>query len=345
MIASTPRSAAARATSADMIPLSAIGPGQRERYHSTSSHVIDALNCFVVNAASETASCSTPAIPTKLPKVGRGWVRKSHSQETRRAVSSTFFTRDPRREHEAAPDVPLALAQHRRVDGDHEGAVAGGLRALDQHLDDPAVPPHVELVPDGAGRRLRDLLHRADRHGAGGVDDALPAGGPRGHRLAARPEHAGEAGRREDQRRRDGDAEDGRRLVPPAHVLERPGPEPVAVKSRLVGAERDLVLGAAVDVVEQRPRQPPARRRPEVVDRDDHDLSLLPRTRVRRRRRGPEPLAGCRLSRGASCGRACGGRAGRGGCGQPPGPTCRGPSADRGCRTPRPRAGGSRPGC
>ena len=75
-----------------MIPLSAIGPGQSERYQSTSAHVMAALNCFVVKAASETASCSTPGMPTKFPKVGRGWVRKSRSHAGRRSVSSTFRT-------------------------------------------------------------------------------------------------------------------------------------------------------------------------------------------------------------------------------------------------------------
>ena len=73
-----------------MIPFSAIGPGQRDRYQSTSAQPMDALNCFEVKAARDTASCSTPGIPTKFPKVGRGWVRKSRSQEKRRSVSSTF---------------------------------------------------------------------------------------------------------------------------------------------------------------------------------------------------------------------------------------------------------------
>ncbi len=90
MIASMPRSTARRASAADMMPLSAIGPGQSERYQSMSAQPMAALNCFVVKAASEMASCSTPGIPTKLPKVGRGWVRKPRSQEGRRSVSRTF---------------------------------------------------------------------------------------------------------------------------------------------------------------------------------------------------------------------------------------------------------------
>src|SRR5262249_47058947 len=50
---------------------------------------------------------------------------------------------------------------------------------------------------------------------------------------------------------------------------------PVALKVGLVGAHRDFVLGAAVDVVEERSRQPPPRSLPEVVDSDDHAESLL----------------------------------------------------------------------
>src|SRR5262245_15953844 len=41
-----------------------------------------------------------------------------------------------------------------------------------------------------------------------------------------------------------------------ADVHERPRPEPVALEVGRVGAHRDLVFGATVDVVEQCPRQP-----------------------------------------------------------------------------------------
>ena len=53
---------------------------------------------------------------------------------------------------------------------------------------------------------------------------------PRGQNMPVKP------GGREDERRRDRNAEDGGRLVPAAHVHQRPRPEPVAPEVRLVVA-------------------------------------------------------------------------------------------------------------
>ena len=85
---------------------------------------------------------------------------------------------------------------------------------------------------------------------------------------ATRIEHPGEADRREQERQLEGRAEDGRAQVAfrNRHALARP--ESHLLKRAIVVAQRDLVFGAAVDVVEDDRRQTPLGEPAEIGDVD-----------------------------------------------------------------------------
>ena len=92
----------------------------------------------------------------------------------------------------------------------------------------------------------------------------------RGDALAARIEHAAEAEWRQQERQIERGAEHGRAEIGlrwRVHALARP--EGHVGKRALIGAQRDLVLGAAVDIVEDHWRQTALRHPAQVGNVDD----------------------------------------------------------------------------
>src|SRR5688572_20521093 len=76
------------------------------------------------------------------------------------------------RNGQAVPDVAMALPQHLKVDGHHQGAASGSRGAFDERANETAIPHHVKLKPEWFGSRRRHILDRADGHGAERVGNA-----------------------------------------------------------------------------------------------------------------------------------------------------------------------------
>ena len=74
-------------------------------------------------------------------------------------------------------DVALAAAQHGRIGGEHQGAIARGLRPVHEVVRQLAVLVAIELEPEWAGRRRGDILQAVVRRGADAHDGARGPGG------------------------------------------------------------------------------------------------------------------------------------------------------------------------
>ena len=149
----------------------------------------------------------------------------------------------------------------------HERLVARLAATVDHLLDQPAVAPHVHLEPSPAVTDPGDLLDRPGRHRRQRVRQPRPLGRPGDGQLALGIGDAGETRRRQHQRERQRLAEQRRRRVDVSDRPQHTGPELDAGEGIAVVAQRLLVLGAAVDVVEHAARQTPLGDPPEVVDR------------------------------------------------------------------------------
>ena len=112
----------------------------------------------------------------------------------------------------------MALTENLEVDREDERAASGRGRTLDQRLDEPAIPHHVELEPERLASRLRHVLDRADRHGGERERDACGLCGPAGENLAIPMLHAAQADRRKRERQRGLLADDGGGEVALRHV-------------------------------------------------------------------------------------------------------------------------------
>ena len=84
---------------------------------------------------------------------------------------------------------------------------------------------------------------------------------PRGRKLGMWPQETREAGRPDDDRRREPDAEKLDRLVALRRAFEQLGDEFDRSQRRLVAPHGDLVAGGAVHHVEHHARQPLSRER------------------------------------------------------------------------------------
>ena len=116
--------------------------------------------------------------------------------------------RDPGRQVQRDVGVGLAAAEHRRVHGHHDGAVAGRLRSLYKRPRQPAIELGVELEPADRIRRDRAAAATCSMLQVATVLSVMivPACGSRarGGRLAIGVAHPLESGRRDDQRHRVG---------------------------------------------------------------------------------------------------------------------------------------------
>ncbi len=188
--------------------------------------------------------------------------------------------RQPRRHFEAVLEIGVTLAAHRQIDGDEQRGAAGGLGAGDDLLAEAAVAEHVELKPERPLDRRAYVLDRADRHRRLAIADAGVLGGARRHHLAVAVQKAGKAGRRDGDRHRHVFAEHGRRELALAGVDQDALAEADRFQLCRIGAVADLVIGAGVDIVEQRLRHLAPREPAQVLDVGDDRHSGAPRLRL-----------------------------------------------------------------
>ena len=155
--------------------------------------------------------------------------------------------------------VPVASADHRKVDGQHQHRRADGVRAGHQLLGVAAVAHHVQLKPGRHRRGPGDLLDAAHRHGRLDERDAGALRRARGLHLGTLGEHPAESDRGEDHRQRQALAEQLHGRIARRHVAHHDLAQQQALEIADVGAQRGLLVGAAVDVVEQLAGQPASR--------------------------------------------------------------------------------------
>ena len=146
---------------------------------------------------------------------------------------------------------------------------AGGLGALDHLLAEAAVAEHIELKPERRLGRRAHVLDRADRHGGEAKADAGGFGRARRQDFAVAAQQAGQAGRRNGDRHRDLFAQHGGGERAIVGVDQHALAETDRLQVVAVGPVADLVIGAAIDIVEQRARHAPARELAQVFDIGD----------------------------------------------------------------------------
>ena len=165
-----------------------------------------------------------------------------------------FLMRSSRRDGQAVPDIAVALAEDLQIDGEHQRAAFGGGGSFDQGADETAVLHDVKLEPERLVDGGRDVLDRADRHGREAKRDSGLLRGAASEDLAVTVLHAAKPDRRQRQRQRHRFAEDGGVRAPLGDVDENPLPQLDAFEIGAVGIQRLFGIGAAVGVVEERPR-------------------------------------------------------------------------------------------
>ena len=158
--------------------------------------------------------------------------------------------RQTRRHGEPVLDVGVTLPAQGQIDGDDEHGALRRFRAVDHRLAEAAVAQDIELEPERAADRGADVLDGRNRHGGQAIRNAGRFGGARRQNLAAAAQQAGQPGRRDCKRHRD--------LVAEEFGFERAGggvDENALTKAKRVQGvnirlERDLVIGAALDILE-----------------------------------------------------------------------------------------------
>ena len=150
------------------------------------------------------------------------------------------------------------LASPRNVDGVHQDLDPAIADAADHVVQGGCVVRRIELVPDiaiaGGGRR-------GDRAGAGAGQDEgniCRSGSARQHQIGAGAQQPGKAGGGDAERRLVAAAEQGAGEIDALDILEIARQQAVAPELGLVAGEPALVLGAALDPIEQDARQPAA---------------------------------------------------------------------------------------
>jgi hypothetical protein len=109
---------------------------------------------------------------------------------------------------------------------------------------------HVKLHPEPAARAFSDLLESCRRQGAQRIRNAGPDSRSRQREVSVAAQQAVEAGGRNDQGRLGGAAEYRAALVAGGCVDERRRHETQSRERLAVAAQRHLVLGPALDVLE-----------------------------------------------------------------------------------------------
>ncbi len=198
-----------------------------------------------------------------------------------RAVDQRART-ELRRQREAGAHVTLAPTEHRGVDGDHDPLVAGRLGAL-QHV-----------LHQDRGRATRrpgttsvrptppPPLRWSGCSSSTACTEERPRRQPGDGELAVRSDDAGEPGRRQDQWQRQRATEERTttcRWLPTSRSTR--GRNSNEANPATLRVRRELVLRAAVHIVEHPARQTATSDTPQVVDRRDVLEPPLGRGRAR----------------------------------------------------------------
>ena len=170
------------------------------------------------------------------------------------------------RDDQPVPPVPGPVPGHEGVHGDHEHPVPGRGGPVDQFLGQPAVAQDVQLEPQIGLLRLR----RPPRWWWSPSWTACRAGraaAPRAPRRSRRPGASSACTRSGPGPAAAAPPSRGTpRRCPFRHVHQRARLEPPAPERPGVSPHRQLFVGAAVDVVEDRARGQPAPRGAQVSD-------------------------------------------------------------------------------
>ncbi len=174
--------------------------------------------------------------------------------------------RQLRRRGEAGAQAALAIARDDRVDRQRDRIELGVLAHVDQRPVQPLVLVDVELEHLGGADGTPDLLD-ADRTQAGDAEiGAVFLRHPRHRALALPVEQPLQRGRRQEQRHRQFAPHDGGAHVDSLDASEHVGDEIAIGKGFGVAHLGRFVVGGAVDIMEDRIRQPGLGEPAEILD-------------------------------------------------------------------------------
>jgi hypothetical protein len=170
---------------------------------------------------------------------------------------------------DAVADVTLALSGDRGIDGQDQRRESCRLRSGDAGSRDVPPADEVHLVPRRSAGRCPDVFEPASRQGGQDVRCTGGAGSFRRRDFTARIEQPAAADRCEQERQVERGAQHGRPQIRGGCRDSAARPEREARERQAVLPQRDLVVCAAVDVVEREPRQAALRQATEVRNVDD----------------------------------------------------------------------------
>ncbi len=147
--------------------------------------------------------------------------------------------------------VAVARSDDREIDRQHKYRRSDRARPRHQLLGIAAIAHHVELKPRRRRGRARDLLDAADRHSRLDERDPGRFGGTGGLHLRAAREHASQADRSQDHRQRQPLTQHLDRVLAHRDVAHHDLTQQDALEIGDVRAQRRLLVGAAVGVIEQ----------------------------------------------------------------------------------------------
>ena len=170
--------------------------------------------------------------------------------------------------------VAVTDARDRHVHGEHQCSRFRRFGAGQHVAHEAAITDHVELKPDRRARGLRDLFDRADRHRRQGERNTGAASGLRRLHFAASRAHAGDADRPEDQWQSLARSKQSRAQVDARDIAQHALFEGHLLQVAHVSRERRLAVRAAVEVVEEKSRQPAPRGAAKIIaGRKDHEVT------------------------------------------------------------------------
>ena len=183
-------------------------------------------------------------------RVGEGLVEPGHEDGVACVLGDPHAVQERQR---GEVEVARAPAEQRRVEREDDGRAAARLRATDERADQVVVGAPVELEParrpgpDGVhrgGRRLHRHARLARKH----ERDAECGGRPRHGEVRLRVRHLQHADGRQQQRRRQVEAEQRSREVARVGAAQDAGDDAMSVECRAVGRHRPLLARAAGEV-------------------------------------------------------------------------------------------------
>ncbi|MNT10655.1 hypothetical protein D3C72_1454970 [compost metagenome] len=182
--------------------------------------------------------------------------------------------RRPQRQLEAIALVVVAVAVHRHVHGQEQHRVAVLPGSVHQVFRDAAVPLHVQLQPEVAAGRGAHVLQQGRGSGGQHERQACLVRGARQMHVGLGPEQAIQAGWAHDRGHGGGRAQNGCIQAAVRHVHQHVRAELHARIGRRIARQCEAVLGAAFQIIECQPGQPPLRVPPVLHHAGKHVPSL-----------------------------------------------------------------------